>query len=88
MFFNVMFFKYLGPPRFTVEGNRYCYEAKQKQFQSFEDATNACKEDESCAGIWDDKCDGTHFWTCEDKKDWDDLSKTSCIYRKNSGKRT
>lgn len=55
------------------------------EFQSLEEATNACEDDESCAGIWDDKCDGTHFWTCENKREWDEFSRTSCIHRKNSG---
>ena len=71
-----------------MEGKRHCYDAQQKhnKFESFEEATNACKNDDSCAGIWDDKCDGTKFVTCENKRDWDEISRSSCIYRKNPGK--
>ena len=83
--FIIIFFKHLGLPRFTIEGNRYCYDDKMQEFESLEEATNACENDESCAGIWDDKCDGTHFWTCKNKRQWDDYSRTSCIHRKNSG---
>ena len=77
--------KHSGLPRFTIEGKRHCYDDKMKEFESLEEATNACENDKSCAGIWDDKCDGTHFWTCENKRDWDEFSRTSCIHRKNSG---
>ena len=82
------YLKCTGLPRFTVEGKRHCYDAQQKhnKFESFEEATNACKNDDSCAGIWDDKCDGTKFVTCENKRDWDEISRSSCIYRKNPGK--
>jgi len=77
----------LGLPRFTLEGRRHCYDAKQKEFETLEDASTACENNATCAGIWDDKCDGTHFWTCEKQRDWDEFSGNrksfSCILRKN-----
>merc|ERR1719412_633990 len=59
----------------------------QKKYTNFEDAENSCDESKSCAGIWDDRCDGKGFYTCANLKDWDQPSftrKPSCIHRKKN----
>lgn len=63
-----------GLPRYTIQGKRHCYAAMQKKFAKFEDAEKSCDESNSCAGIWDDKCNGKGFYTCANLKDWDEIS--------------
>ena len=76
-----------GLPRYTIEAKQHCYDSMREEFTDFQDAAKSCDKDSNCAGIWDDKCDGNHFYTCASGRDWNEISRSSsCIHRKNPGK--
>lgn len=72
----------MGLPKYTIEAKKHCYDAKKKEFANFEDAEKECSNDKTCGGIWNEKCEGARFFTCEIGEDWLDISSKSCVLTK------
>ena len=76
----------LGLPKYTIEAKKHCYDSKKKEFANFEDAEKECSNDKTCGGIWNEKCEGARFFTCEIGQDWLEISSKSCVLTKTQGK--
>ena len=75
-----------GLPKYTIEAKKHCYDSKKKEFANFEDAEKECSNDKTCGGIWNEKCEGARFFTCEIGEDWLEISSKSCVLTKTQGK--